>query len=139
MKVGQSGGGFFFKPFSKTQTFQNFNINSPAVADAFGNWAHAFGPTVLTIGGRWIRFVFFANTIPDRVFNIEMGIGPVGGEVKFLPTTGAIRFRTDSLQPTQPYTLSFPFRIPAGADISLRAASPSGIAALFTGAIYIWD
>lgn len=139
MQISTSGGGFFAKSFVSTDAFQGYFIAPAPAAGVYGNWVHLF-PLRLTNPGRWVRFECYTNLGLTGIYNYQIARGGPGAEIQWLPTNlQAFSVAFDALLPHMPYTLTFPFTIPGGQDISIRCnfSAPAG-PALFMN-IYVWN
>ncbi len=141
MQTSMAGGGFFFKPFNSTQAWGQFTAIPNPLPGVFGLWAHLLPAPTITLAARWIEILVFSADMGAgaETFNFQLGIGTAGSEQAFLPTTGNFRYRYDPAIPCLPHKFSFPFKVAADLDISLRCMSDvAGGDALYSY-IFMWN
>lgn len=142
MKLGLSGGGFFFKPFSRTISWSNFTIFPNAGAGVYGAWAHTLLlPFTLTIKSRWLEIVVYSADMGAgrTTYHFQLGQGSAGNETVLLPTSGSFRYTYDPTLPCNPHRFSFPYLMQPGFDLAFRCmANIAGASPMYAN-IYVWD
>jgi hypothetical protein len=115
--------GFFFPQFNNVYVHGPFTLTP--VTGLFSLWEHDNVPTQK---GRWIRIVVPPVAgLSTTIFQI--GRGSTGNEKIFLPSNGSdislsnsFVIRWSTMNQDIQYETSFPFFVPAGTDLSVRAA-----------------
>lgn len=147
MRVGSSGGGFFFKSFSKCESYQGIIAQSGLAAWAWGPWDHLPFPK-LTKAGRWMTInAYWLDGTPRTGF-FQIGVGAVGAETIFLPSNYSVNAANGNREtfyyyvqnyPATPLIFNEPFAMPAGLDLSVRHMdSVAGVKDLHVD-FYLWD
>jgi hypothetical protein len=139
MKVGGSGGGYFYGPFVSTQSFGTFVCTPGIVINSFGAWAHLPAP-VPTGRGRWLEMAVSPADYGCH-YRVEIGIGALGSEVSFQPSDGQ-GFHIDwfsTIKWIVPFRISFPTSVGVGREFSVRCASVPGGGADINVNIWLWN
>jgi hypothetical protein len=145
--IPAGGGGFLFRPFSRTQVYGPIIAPASMVLWMWGPWVHPAIPQVTT-ESRWVSLVNYWTDGSSRAGRFQLGIGPAGSETIWLPNNdtaiaiegnkGTFDYNIDANQPSVPYVITFPFSVAPGLDISVRhRCSLPGAINLHT-IIYLW-
>ncbi len=143
MDVKGSGGGFFYGPFTSTQTIGPFiNITPDANPLVYGAWNHLVVP-IPTGRGRWIEFRVWPPQYGSLYF-LQIGIGAAGSEILFQPSYGSgfsinwVNAPGSILWPV-PYIISFPTSVGINRELSVRCATFAGGGAVLAAEIHLFN
>jgi hypothetical protein len=139
MKVGGSGGGYFYGPFVSTQIFGTFQMTPGALPLQFGPWNH-IGAPILTGRGRWLEMLIWPSNYGDRYF-VEIGLGALGNEVLWQPS-GGFGFEIhwdDPIKWPVPFRLSFPSSVGTGKEFCTRCSTLAGGGLDIFATIWLWN
>jgi hypothetical protein len=143
MKLSLSGGGFFFKPFTQTDSWLGYTVFPNPVANVFGAWAHSITPPLpITSKGRWINIIVYSADMGAgaETFLFQLGAGAPGSEAVLLPTNGNyFRYRYDPALPCLPHSFSFPYLMQAGMNICFRCMSNVAAGDNLYAQVYTWN
>lgn len=143
MQIGSSGGGYFYGPFTSTQIFGPYAPVPAVGVGVYGAWAHLVAP-ILTGKGRWIE-IFVTPPAYGSIYGVQLGLGSVGNEVLFQPSTGPSSqsgFYIDwfgAIKWSVPFRIAFPTSVGNGKEISVRCASAPGGGLALSVLIYLWN
>jgi hypothetical protein len=145
MNVNDSGGGFFSKPFADMNLYGPYSVFS-GINGAMGGWAHSmFFPLATVVQGRWIQIIYSRTdaSLNKRSGNLQIGIGAAGAETLFLPgkipsPTSGFYYEIDTVAPSDPQSIEFPFQIPINVEFSVRASSNTAVQTFLGVYIYVW-